>query len=250
MDHSQRPSTTNKAFIVRSNVQAVSLIRQHKAEDAAVLLRRALRVLLRRFHQEVAKNRSLKTPRLNPFGRSLRNQSPLCTIPLSRVRYNVETLVSPDGTFEVYNHIFQIALDDEVDLSLHSKEEIAVASAMVLYNIGLCLHRSALEKGQIKHLEAALTVYRKGWTMLTNHCAIDPKDVGARILIMALCNNMGHIYSLLFNSDAARRQREILSAAVASFSVSERVSFGLIFRFFSMGVAYFHTVIVANAPAA
>lgn len=164
---------------------------------------------------------------------------------LPNLTRNTEMLVSPDGSFELFNRPFHFYED-----LAYGVETSCIVSAVVLYNTGLCLHRRAMKSGRADLLEQARRTYSQSWSILQRQSKCDLVEVDRRFLLMGLSNNLGHIHGLLFRPNEARREREHLAAFVGTFPLQERIQFNKVFRFFSIGMIYFQSSLVENAPAA
>ena len=76
---------------------------------------------------------------------------------------------------------------------------------MVLYNAGLTLHRMALNDGSSSTFEKALEMYQLSDRLVRNSLQVDHEHEirkhDSEVLLLALANNMGHIYSHFFRYD-------------------------------------------------
>ena len=100
--------------------------------------------------------------------------------------------VSPSNFFTMYNRVVEIA-----DISSRKWEKYSFhIPAILLYNSGLAWHRLAFRENCDAKYERALENYNAAHSQLIYHASLGiyhPEVCD--ILLLALCNNMGHIHS-------------------------------------------------------
>jgi hypothetical protein len=81
-------------------------------------------------------------------------------------------------------------------------------SSVLLYNAALGHHINAVQSGSSRELASALQFYQYAFSLLTgSNNEVETEDV---LLLLALINNMGHVYSNTFNLPAADHCMDML----------------------------------------
>lgn len=121
-------------------------------------------------------------------------------------------LSSPTTIFSFFNRAFLIAADESA-LKMTHMDERRVA-LVLLFNSGLAFHNQAVQsKNDVAKmrtcLEAALAFYEEAVDVLVQECdssiLVETTDCAEfRLLIMALFNNMGHIFANTYDFENAK----------------------------------------------
>jgi hypothetical protein len=123
---------------------------------------------------------------------------------------------SPGNFFTVYNRAFVFCKTD-TDLS-RLFQCFPYLSAVVLYNAGLTFHRLAVTEGSSRKYEKALEFYCQCKKMLDSNVAAGLHLMELDVLVMALANNMGYIYSHFFQLDESKHCLERMITCFFTFS--------------------------------
>lgn len=100
--------------------------------------------------------------------------------------------VSPHNSFCYYNRIMIVDEDEEDD---------SFISMVILFNLGITYHHSALSSAQDKDasFKKALELYKMVLAVMQQRCDDDNtahrEDSAIRLILLATFSNMGHIYS-------------------------------------------------------
>lgn len=192
---------------LRYNTQAALHIQQAKYGQAEELLSKALTDLAQNIDEGVDDaemddeeeddeilsdgSRTFSEVQLSAIGakftKSAMMQQELCSFDL----YDRILVVRPDHSQNDDN-------DDEHD-EMSGNESFWYC--LVMYNMGLCLHLSALSSGNDAKLKEALFAYETAIEYLEDEDLVDDKKLW---LEMALANNCCHIYSCFSNFDKTR----------------------------------------------
>ena len=111
------------------------------------------------------------------------------------------TAGSPSNFFSLYNRVFVFGdptHDDWWKFFPH-------IPAVLLYNTGLVWHRMALKENSARKYNIALENYSMAHALVVQHARLGVYHCEiCDILLLALCNNMGHIHSHFFRLEEAR----------------------------------------------
>ena len=122
-----------------------------------------------------------------------------------------ELALSPDGFFELCQHAFVI--DNRTNYTRSPCEEDILRKlviATMLYNMGLSYHREAVSRGNLKVMKHALAIYTAAVRVVRIGPTVVTGPTGTAFLILSLINNMGHIYSHLFDFQHAFECRSLM----------------------------------------
>lgn len=195
------------------NNRAVLLLKEARADEALALLRQALVVLVDALTQAALEE-------LN--GSTTKEVTSSCT------QFRTVAVPLGHGFCEVDDPgLFAEAFWIPEQQSVHSEHPERTASAsMVLFNLALVIHLLALLKGRgrTKSLEAAVAIYGKAFDMMRTVSACFPDDVGKKILLMALANNMIQVHLALLNKEDAFKYQNMLAGTVASLPCASLVT--------------------------
>jgi hypothetical protein len=181
------------------NCKAVECMQSDDYDRAAALLSTAMKSLIATIRQ-CSSSDSAPTSFKESDCQIQNFISPIYTVCLPCFE-GEEMSVSPDNYFEVYNRAF--ILRDHFGCGTITAENDALASACMLYNMGLLHHRYAVKTGRTSKLEKALKFYEMA-LMTLNHQARISEMESIDNLVLALCNNVGHIKSLFFDRAGAQ----------------------------------------------
>jgi hypothetical protein len=122
---------------------------------------------------------------------------------------------SPDNCFQFYSRAFV-----PTPSSVNGEEVNDCAmTAILLYNMALTYHSKAVRTGATKELYRALKLYRMSFDVLRENSDISCDMVD--LLLLALINNMGFIYSHFYDWDEMKKSQEVLySLFMASCDLS------------------------------
>lgn len=162
-------------------------------------------------------------------------------VQLSSSQIDANLTYSPDNFFHLYEKAF-VVTNDAVD-TMHPHALQDRVAATIMYNVGLLCHRQALLRGNSTMLQRALFMYEMATSTVgrafKGKTQIDEMD---GLFMMALTNNMGHIYSHLFQLEEAMSCRRALEELVTDAEEPERHFFLDCLQFREFGLT--------NAPAA
>lgn len=189
---------------VTYNSRATALLELNRPRDAAKVLRRGMERLL-----EVWKTHH-DSDEADGLDKRLRRSSlRVRTVPISiqGTLYDHRP-TSPEQTFTLFNRAFVVEASDLRSLDEFEQHEIL---AIFLYNIALSHHSMALQAGaatsakgadlENKYYEAAHGFYE----MAVNTLYQEQREGTVRfLLLLALFNNMGHIFSKFYNHIGTR----------------------------------------------
>ena len=188
------------------NRKAVMLMHEGAYAEAYNLLHASMDELKAKIDRE------LTTPSADEMGSS-EVEAAIHPIPV-RFAANSEQVVN--NAFSFYSSAF-IFSGSEDELKSTSSNEVRLA-AVVLYNFGLCFHVNGINRAASKsYFAKALQMYTTAIGLLETSSAISPptEDKDA-LLLLALYNNIGHIYSCDHKSgdiqNCLEKIRKILAA--------------------------------------
>jgi hypothetical protein len=124
---------------------------------------------------------------------------------LAALRENSQ--VTPNA-FSVYAHAFVQGSDGASHCSIADKSRRTVRASTMIYNLALMYHMKGIHQGQDQCLHRALSLYEMSASLLLGITFSErshPVEDCAKILILALQNNMGQIYSVFGLPKKAQR---------------------------------------------
>jgi hypothetical protein len=203
---------------VSFNARAVALLQENQFKAATKLLRKGLQCCL---DQQVA----CEETDLD-LDDSAHNTSQLVikTIPIHRIK-NDASQHMPGSNFLFFNRAFAVAAASMYDSCFSPMQERRMA-LILLYNTGLACHNQAIQstRGHAKSstlFEAALGFYEKAASLLLQ----DGEDIIEReashnqqlgMMVMALFNNMGHIFAHFYDFESSRICRDWIGRILSS----------------------------------
>ena len=243
---------------IHFNHVAALLIQEGKYKKASLTLRQGLKSLAKSFkltstHRTVAFALNLH---LAP-GRSASRGSQDKRDGQCKAKLVIHTCQTPDITaaelahcpvslFSIFNRIFVISIvenDEETKLvEVHSEAIVAV----ILFNLGLTLHHQAVKTSSSHFWGQSLKFYVAALHALKESSI---QDHLARLLSMAIANNMGHIYSNLFDERKTCECRELLKSLLSS-QLTLNGDWKNELDFFFLAAFYVGAVHTAHSPAA
>ena len=201
------------------NARAVALMQENQFKAATKLLRRGLQCCLdqQTVYEETVFNDSdsaHKTPQLV-----------IKTIPIHRIKSDASHNHTPGNSFLFFNRAFTVAAANMYHSCFSSMQERRLA-IILLYNTGLACHNQAIQstRDHAKSstlLEAALGFYEKAASLLLQ----DGEGVIEReashhqqlgLMMMALFNNMGHIFAHFFDFESSHICRDWVGRILSS----------------------------------
>lgn len=143
-------------------------------------------------------------------------------VPMSIDDTNHIANLGEQSAFAFYEKAFVIEIcDSNVEESLHFH---LLLTGVLLYNWGLANHYLAIQAGKSMYLHRSLQLYKKAFALLTTQGLLLPLG-SMSLLLLALCNNICHCSSLLFDTAATQIFQDnikcILSDSKNSFQVSD-----------------------------
>jgi len=222
------------------NTRSVALLQENKNRDAIFQLTEGLRSMLNIV--EKPQNPNGPNAVIPTKSRSTQANASLSTVSLPDL-HNYDMFVSPDNTFTPFNRALVFAKE-----AGEENQSQLLATALMIYNLGLAHHSLGVQTGDLKELNKALRYYEMASAVLNEQQYEDIKFMD--ILFLSLCNNMGHINSHLFNAEETRECLELLPALLASYLPSESLMDDEDHSFFMMTVLFYHDQKMALAPAA
>lgn len=137
-------------------------------------------------------------------------QKPLdnATVSVQLTSSNSDMHFSPDNFFQLYENAFLVSTDAAKVLDGCPLEDIITATMM--YNIGLLCHRQGALRGDCKILRRALQMYEMAAATVRRHRS----HYECGHFLLALTNNMGHIYSHFYQLDKALSCRVMIERLI------------------------------------
>ena len=123
------------------------------------------------------------------------------------------SLQQHENPFSLYYHAFTLSAQSEKEI-LTSTDVENLASACLLYNLGLTYHMRGLALVRSKDLAQASSLYHKA-AALAEHVESDASEQNL-LLILAIFSNMGHIHSEHYDTKAAARCMDLLQMILES----------------------------------
>jgi hypothetical protein len=241
--------------IVDMNTKGIALAQQSNLDEATNSFRRALACLFELMETKEVSNAHYRTTwtakkmcsrtELIDTSESMQTkivESISIDHPQSETKTNYWS-TSPDNSFDFYNRAFVLA-SSSVNGEIHE----CVMSAIMLYNMALTYHSSAVRTGTTRKLHRALKLYRMSFRVLQENSDISCDMVD--LLLLALINNMGFIYSHFYDWDEMKKSHEVLHSL---FMSTCDISNGLKakeYTFFSYVISPDYQLSSVSAPAA
>mmetsp|Transcript_12793 Transcript_12793/g.16766 ORF Transcript_12793/g.16766 Transcript_12793/m.16766 type:complete len:210 (+) Transcript_12793:91-720(+) len=142
-----------------------------------------------------------------------------------------------DSTFAMYKHAFLL-------VSINC--DYLTQSLVHLYNMGLVYHALGLKSGNLCTLRQALGIYSRVNAILQSEDAHVLCELSS--LLLAACNNMGHIYSILLNVQGVASCLDQLQSTLAIARASRASTQDM--DFFLLPIVLGCESFLALAPAA
>jgi hypothetical protein len=208
------------SYINDVNSRAVLLLQQNRHMDAICWLRRGLRNLASLEH--------LRTYDAQQQNAHIYHASLKCVDSMDvnvegdkRPRYSVAipevrgTIISeaPGNVFVVFHRAFHLSDYSELKTPANS----TIASATLLYNMGLTWQHLGAQEDNTTALKKALCAYKRAYSVLSrsqHQC----NDSFSDLVMLALCNNMAHIHSHFFDLEEAKKYRDLIPQILACSS--------------------------------
>jgi hypothetical protein len=154
---------------------------------------------------------------------------------------------SPDNSFDFYNRAFVLNSSSANGEEVHECV-MTVMTAIMLYNKALTYHTNAVRSGATKKLHRALKLYRMSFRVLQENPDISCDMVD--LLLLALVNNMGFIYSHFYDWAEMKKSHEILhSLFMSTCDISNSLE-AEEYTFFSYVISPHYQTSSVSAPAA
>ena len=117
-----------------------------------------------------------------------------------------------DNQFRIFERVFAIHLQHERSI-LTSVEIESLCSVTLLYNLGLCHQKKGLTNNSSQDLQLAAGLYHKAISLLNSIPCGYAENI---LLILALFNNLGHIFAHNFDLAQARSCLSVMKDIVES----------------------------------
>jgi tetratricopeptide (TPR) repeat protein len=209
------------SYINDVNSRAVLLLQQNRHMDAICWLRRGLRNLASLEHltydahdqQNVyTHHASLKC--VDSMDMDVKREQRLAysaNVPAVR-----DTIMSdsPDNVFVVFHRAFLLSDYGELSASVNS----TIASATLLYNMGLAWHQLGAQENNTAALKKALFAYEMAYSALSQQSQQQGNDNFSYLVMLALCNNMAHVHFHFSNLEKAKKCRDLIPQILACSS--------------------------------
>lgn len=228
--------------IAAANFEAVTYLQQNDHQKAAQRLRSCLRTM--RDH-EASKSNSCSSLTLRSKNKhcSSHQEWSIKAVPIPEIE-PTDGVTGPDNVFSFFHRAILMTGDDEGLIDAVTRKNTAT---VLLYNMGLCHHHKGLVAGKPKHLRQALYYYHMAYETIDD---IQPIPELTSYLLLALANNMGHLYAHFFEFSEMRVCYEMFLYVSASISLDNNVIFGDDKQFFCFTMNCFLAMHINAAPAA
>jgi hypothetical protein len=117
---------------------------------------------------------------------------------------------SPDNVFVVFHRAFLLSDYGELIASTNA----TIASATLLYNMGLAWHLLGAQENNTKALKKSLFAYEMAYSALSQSQQ-QGNDSFSYLVMLALCNNMAHIHFHFSNLEKAKKCRDFIPQILA-----------------------------------
>jgi len=97
-----------------------------------------------------------------------------------------------ENHFAMFDGAFRMPLSLTENDVLESADVENFASSCLLYNLGLAYHKKGLIDGSSRQLQQAMGLYKKSAILLEY---LEEQEEHTMLLLLAIMNNMGHIYA-------------------------------------------------------
>jgi hypothetical protein len=225
------------------NTHAVALLQTGMYREADSLLVRALAQFTEALEAKVGAPEEGSLP-LAPDGTWRREQlrSSLRVVPIGvhDQILTVEQSFSPNNAFSFYNKSFLIKNALEYYSASTQQKQL---SAVLWYNWGVSSQYAAISSGSSDFLVRALDLYSKSFKILIQPGTIANESM--RLLLLAVCNNMGSCASHFSDEVTARGFHEYIQA-ILSNSRSRTIEYD----FFRSTALLNSNTVMSHAPAA
>jgi hypothetical protein len=215
--------------IVNTNTMAVSLMQQNFHDEANQAFRWALTCLKELvgteedsefLHSQPSKSeirRSTGSPMdtTDTIKSNTSNRKVVYGVSVEHPLCNTNTSflsASPDNLFDFYNRAF--VLSSNIAGELPAVYE-SVATAVLIYNMGLSGHGNAIRSGSSTELRRALKLYKMSLRIIQADPSLHCENM-LHVLLLALLNNMGCIHSHFYDWKDMGECREVLYSLFAS----------------------------------
>jgi hypothetical protein len=226
------------------NSNAVALLEKGMHREADSLLVRAIKQFTEALEAEAGGHGKESLPLTTPVGAWSREQqsSSLHVVPICVLDQilTVEKSFSPNNAFGFYNKSFLIKKSLEYYSASTQNQQL---SAVLWYNWGVSSHYAAISSGSSEFLVRALDLYSKSFKILIQPGTIANESM--RLLLLAVCNNIGHCASHFADEVTARGFHEYLQA-ILSNSRSRTIEYD----FFRSNALLDSKTVMSHAPAA
>ena len=196
--------------VIRSNGKAVSLLRDGKCAESAREIRHALSQLKKVImHPDddsaISEDSSDSSTTYVDMDAESSSFSEDNESPISSIIVPVETgaSIAQIGAFSLFNRALVITQRDQIMTMRESR-----VSCILLYNAALCHHIEGFQSGCSQELSSALQFYQYAFSLLTEANDVENDDL---LLLLSLINNMGHIYSNVFDFPAAEHCMDMMN---------------------------------------
>jgi hypothetical protein len=207
------------SYINDVNSRAVLLLQQNRHMDAICWLRSGLKNLASLEHltydahqQNVythhASRKCVDSMDMDADGQ----ERPVYSIKIPAARDTIMS-DSPDNAFVVFYRAFHLSDYGELETSANP----TIASATLLYNMGLAWQHIGIQETNTTALKKALFAYERAYSVLSQsqqQC----NDSFSYLVMLALCNNMAHIHFHFFNLEKAKNCRDLIPQILACSS--------------------------------
>jgi hypothetical protein len=216
-------------------LEAATLLRRNEHGKAAQLFRQCLGIL----RDDEITRRGLHT---GPQARS-QNDSVLRSLSVSDGDVQGKQSLQ-DNVFSFFDRVFLLSLVGE-DMSDEGRE---IRAATMLYNMGLCHHHSGIVKnGNNRHFQRALFYYQMAYESIDEDRPVTEMTVH---VLLALANNMGHLFALALDHTAMRLCHESFIFLVSLTSIDSTTMSESDRQFFCFSTNCFLSMELNASPAA
>jgi hypothetical protein len=204
------------------NTMAVALAQQSNLDEATKSFRRALACLFKLVGTEEDSN--VLHAETTCTAKKMSSRSDLMDTSESMETTIVESVsmdpphidtkthylsTSPNNSFDFYNRAFVLTSS-----SINGEARECVMTAILFYNMALTCHSKAVRTGTTKDFHRALKLYRMSFDVLQENSDISCDMVD--LLLLALVNNIGFIYSHFYDWVEMKKSQEVLHSLFMS----------------------------------
>jgi hypothetical protein len=157
-----------------------------------------------------------------------------------------------ENLFAFYNRAFVLSADADI---VHGTACEVLLEPVLLYNIGLAYHCHGIRNGTSRELHVALELYKESLQVFEDQrqcfSSSSSQCSQADLLLLALTNNMGHIFSYFYDlkgMDPCQRHMQVLLESTPElFELFEEEEEDYTFFALALSLSYYRLHVAAAA---